>query len=116
MNESKLDLYEINYQEGLDRFMNKKSAYDSFLLRFQDEDIYKDVVKYYAAKDYGEMQTAVHALKGLAGNLSLTHMFRICSEMMVYFRSNNYKPIDGLYDELVKTFKKVTEMINLAKE
>ena len=69
-----------DYKDALGRLMNDKLI-ARFLSKFRGSDYLQPIQSAYAKKDYKAVFEAAHALKGVAGNLSLTSIFLIASEI-----------------------------------
>lgn len=65
----------VNYEAGLNRFMNNEALYERFLLKFPSDESYQSLSKALEADDCEAAFQAAHTLKGVAGNLSLDALF-----------------------------------------
>ena len=65
----------INVEEGLKRVMHNKTLYAKLLHKLKADTHFMDLTAALQAKDYENAQTATHAIKGMAANLSLTELF-----------------------------------------
>ena len=74
------DIY-INFEEGVKRVVNNTGLYIKMIERFKDDVNIGDLELAMAEKDFQKAQTAAHALKGLAGNLSFTGLFNQTAEL-----------------------------------
>ena len=85
---------EGNYEEALSRLMN-----DAFIARmlgkFHDNNSYNDIISSYENKDFPALFSAVHAFKGVAGNLSLTSLFNLTVDITEKTRSLEPVNIDN---------------------
>ncbi len=63
---------EIDYEDIIDRFEGNESLYLKLAELFLDDPHMPNVRKAFAAGDLATAETEAHALKGVAGNLSLT--------------------------------------------
>ena len=85
---------EGNYQEALSRLMN-----DAFIARmlgkFHDNNSYNDIISSYENNDFPALFSAVHAFKGVAGNLSLTSLFDLSCDITEKTRSLEPVNIDN---------------------
>ncbi|MDR1901849.1 MAG: Hpt domain-containing protein [Treponema sp.] len=64
----------INVEEGLERMMHNKDLYVKLLKKLKTDSHFKDLTAALTAQDYEKAQTAAHAVKGMAANLSLTEL------------------------------------------
>jgi len=65
----------INEEEGKKRVMNNVKLYVKLLSKFKADVNINDVVAFADTQDREKAQATVHAIKGLAANLSLTELF-----------------------------------------
>ena len=78
--------YGADVDEGLARCMNMESFYLGLVDSSLDDKYYDLLLNAVASGDLDEAFKAVHSLKGMAGNLSLTPLFKITSEMTELLR------------------------------
>ena len=78
--------YGANVDEGLARCMNMESFYLGLVDSSLDDKFFDLLSSSVAAGDLDEAFKAAHSLKGMAGNLSLTPLFKIISEMTELLR------------------------------
>ena len=82
-----------NYEEALSRLMN-----DAFIARmvakFYANNSYNDMISAYEKKDVQALFNAAHALKGVAGNLSLTSLFEVASMITEATRNGEMANVD----------------------
>ena len=74
-----------NYQDALERLMNDKLI-DRFLKKFPSDESYAQLKDFLAAGNLDEAFRAVHTLKGVAYNLSLTRLGDAASELTEVLR------------------------------
>ena len=87
-----MELIYINVNEGLKRMVNNNKLYARLLGKFKNE---ADVAAIESALNEGDMEkarTAVHALKGLSANLSLTELCKQTTELEKQIKENVIKP------------------------
>ena len=69
----------IDVDDALSRFMDNESLMVKFLLRFPQDQNFRQLQEALAAGDAAGAYTAAHTLKGVAGNLSMAALFRQAS-------------------------------------
>jgi HPt (histidine-containing phosphotransfer) domain-containing protein len=68
------DIVLINIEEGSKRVMNNTKLYAKLLIKFKDDPNMQNIENAFNEGEKEKAQTAVHALKGLASNLSLIEL------------------------------------------
>ena len=65
----------VNFDEGVKRVMNNAKFYVKMLGKFMADTSINDLNAALAENDLEKAYSAIHTIKGLAGNLSLTELF-----------------------------------------
>jgi len=76
----------INVKEGLSRVRDNKKLYKRMLGMFLDNGEFTALEEYLAQKDFEKAADSAHAIKGMTGNLSLTAVFDMSTQMMTDLR------------------------------
>ena len=105
-----------NYEEALSRLMND-AFINRFLLKFVDGDYLTVTNNAYEGKNFTGIFEATHALKGIAGNLALTELYSISSQICEATRNlkegesvsldEQMKKLNEIYLEVVKDIKEI---------
>lgn len=66
----------LDYEDGLERFVNKPELYHRFLEKFQNEPVFEDLRRAMESEDYKMAFQYAHTLKGNTANLSLVRLYR----------------------------------------
>ncbi|MGN0346977.1 MAG: Hpt domain-containing protein [Lachnospiraceae bacterium] len=74
-----------DYYDVLDRFM-REDLVEHFALNFLQDRTYKELEKAIMAKDVEASFRAAHNLKGVAGNLGFSELFRVSSDLTEQLR------------------------------
>ena len=69
-----------SYNEALSRLMNDQFIL-RFLKKFADKNNFADLVSAFAQKDVKGIFESSHGLKGVTGNLALTNLFNLSSQI-----------------------------------
>jgi HPt (histidine-containing phosphotransfer) domain-containing protein len=77
---SELEAMGNDISGAVSRMMDNQTLVNKFLIGFPDESRIKNIKKAAAALDYKALEEAVHKIKGTAGNLGLTALYKIASE------------------------------------
>ena len=70
------DVVYINFEEGVKRVMNNSAFYIKMLKKYKEDKNLKDIDEAIKDGDMEKAKIAAHTLKGLAGNLSLTELYK----------------------------------------
>jgi len=103
----------IDFEDGLKRVMNNKPFFIKMLGRFKDDPNLQRMEEALAANDFEKAQIAAHTLKGLAGNLSLTELFKQSREIETQIKAKSVNPgqLDILKDVYTQTVAEVDKVI-----
>jgi HPt (histidine-containing phosphotransfer) domain-containing protein len=71
----------IDIADGVKRLMNNAKLYFKLLAKFKEETNLDELEAALSAGEMEKAQNASHTLKGVAGNLSLTELFKQCLEL-----------------------------------
>ena len=102
LNIEKLKLFGANTEEGLQRCMNNEAFYLKLVNRFMESNDFPKLKESINNNDLEEGFKAAHALKGVLGNLSLTPLYNIISEMTELLRNKvarDYSDFIAKYEE-----------------
>ena len=106
------DIVYINIEEGSKRVMNNTGLYAKLLTKFKNDTNIQNIDESMAAGDLEKAQVAVHTLKGIAANLSLTELFRQTLELEIQIKGKSVKPeqlttVKSVYKETLTEIDKV---------
>ena len=117
MDKNILIAHGINYDKGLNRFMDDKELYDSTLLLFLEDKTMKQADKALKDGDYSALFEAMQAFKGLTGNLDITDCYILSGDIVEMLRPQkeiNKELLSSRYQELKDAYNKAIEGIKLA--
>lgn len=103
----------INFEEGVKRVMNNTKLYAKLLGKFQADTNLQDIETALAAGDMEKAKSAVHSLKGLAGNLSLTELFEQTKLLEAQIKAGDTAPamLADVKDTYTKTLAEAEKVI-----
>ncbi len=103
----------IDYQAGLSRVRNNQPLYLRLLGMFADSEEFQKLEDAIAAGDTDEAARAVHAIKGMSGNLALAKVFDITSRLLVQCRQNRVDPalVEEYRQALAETLHQIRDLI-----
>lgn len=90
----------VDKREVLERFMQNKDLYARILIKFRDDPTYKEFKEAEKNRDYEKMFRAAHTLKGVAGNLGLSHLCRSVSDIADQLRHGEPQNPDLLLEDI----------------
>ena len=98
----------IDVDDALSRFMDNESLMVKFLLRFPQDQNFRQLQKALAAGDAAGAYTAAHTLKGVAGNLSMAALFRQASAVTEDLRKEDLAGAAAKMGALEEEYHRVT--------
>jgi len=107
------DVVLINFDEGVKRVMNNPKFYVKMLVKFKDDPGMSNLNAALSAGDMEKAQAQAHTVKGLAGNLSLTELYKQSLELETQIKARAVNPdqITKLKDVYSKTLAEVDKVI-----
>jgi len=102
----------INVEEGVKRLMNNTGLYAKLLVKFKDDTRLNELDAALNAGDIEKAKAAVHTLKGLAANLSLTELHKQSLEIETQIKAGQVNPnqisiVKNVYTQTLKEVDKV---------
>lgn len=97
----KLTDFGANVQEGLSRCYGNEALYFRLVNMIPAEGNFDKLKAAVEANDLAAGFEAAHALKGVLGNLSLTSMYSVCSEITELLRSRTETDYTPMLNELL---------------
>lgn len=105
MNVEKMRMAGIDYEQGVNRFAGKASMYENFLLKFQNDPNYEIMMEKIQQNNLPEAFKAAHALKGVAGNLSLNRLYERTSELVEALRHEKTEEVGMLSQRVTESYE-----------
>lgn len=102
---------DVDLNGSITRFSGNLALYERFLRKFVDDAVYQKVVKAFHEKDYEEASSSVHTLKGVSGNLGITHLYHACAETMDYLRAGDNDSASSSFPEIEKAYQEIIAII-----
>lgn len=101
----------VNTDEGLKRLMGNEKLYRRLLGSFVKMMKSNVVGTDFNASDYTTEQEKVHAVKGTAGNLSLTPIFEAYSQILDLMRSGQPEEARTVLEKVLPVQEKIIQCI-----
>ncbi|MDD3412067.1 MAG: Hpt domain-containing protein [Eubacteriales bacterium] len=102
---------ETDLDGAMARFVNNEALYLLCLAKFLNDPTMDDLKSALAAPNWDAAFTAVHALKGLAGNMGFVPLFHASAEMVVLIRNGRQQEIGPCYLEVQRCYQRVSGVI-----
>lgn len=108
----------LDVKGTVNRFGGRMDLYLRFLEKFPDDPNFGLIEPALEKADYEEIFKAVHTMKGITGNLGMTELYGICSEMSEMTRDANvdsellrikYNQLKSAYDVVVEVIAGILE-------
>lgn len=96
----------IDYENGKKRFAGNEALYEKYLLKFKDDVHYEAAKAAFVAGDFDTLLKETHTLKGVAGTLGLTDIYRTCSNIVTALRGERAEQVPQLVDLLQHAYEK----------
>lgn len=105
----------IDYEEGLERFVNKPELYHKFLSKFMQESAFVELQKAMAEEDYEAAFRYAHTMKGNTGNLSLVRLYKATIPLVEALRDGAdiegakklYGQVETVFEETIAYLKNI---------
>lgn len=107
MNRYKLSQAGVRVNEGVDRFAGNQELYAKFLGRFPEDPNYARLCQAVADGDVKASFEAAHALKGIAGNLSLARLYDDLFPLVEQLRAGKTEQAQTLLDAVKRDYEEV---------
>lgn len=101
-----------SYDEVLQRLAGNENLLKKFLKKFLSDSNYSRAMTAVDTKDYNELLTAAHTLKGISANLGLKILTELCTLIVSELRNNRYEKIQGLCEQLTDEYKRINEFFS----
>ena len=111
MNRYRLSKAGISVKEGIERFNDNLEVYEKCLYEFPEDDHYNQLLTALEEDDAQSAFAAAHALKGVAGNLSLTRLYADIVPLVEVLRAGTVNGADALFEPVTIDYKEVIEAL-----
>lgn len=109
---NKLESVGIDVDGTMQRFLGNQELFVKFMKKFtNDQEIIK-LKEALANKEYEDVYTSAHTLKGVCANLGMIPLFNVFSLMCQDCRANSYDKLDNLFGQAKIEYDKTVDAIN----
>ncbi len=116
MNTDVLEAAGIAYQEGLQRCLGNHALYQRMLGKFLEDTSMEQAAQHLAAREYPQIFQYLHNLKGVSGNLSMTGLHQVCTDLVAQLRQENYAGLEEQFALLDGEYRKICAAIACAQK
>ena len=103
-----------DYQSALAIMMNDMLI-ERMIKKFMEHNSYQGIIEAYEANNIKDVFAQAHSLKGVAGNLALTRLFLVASDLTEATRDKSEANIDSEIEKLKKAYLIIQEAYNSLK-
>lgn len=116
MDKDFLAQYGIDYDKGVRNCVGDPEFYKKLLSMFLQDECFPRARVAYAAKDYQELFSCMHELKGASGNAALTGLYENILPLVELLRSGstNDEEISRLFAAAEKAYQRTYDGVTLA--
>lgn len=116
MNRYRLSKAGISANAGIERFYGDRELYECSLNKFPKDPHYEMMIKAIGEKDVKAAFAAAHALKGLAGNLSMVRLYDHICPLVELLRGGTLEGADELLPAVVSDYEALTAALTPTEE
>ncbi len=106
----------IDYDGGVEKFMDEAELYERLLMEFPQDNTFDEAKECIEKGDYDGAAKAVHAMKSVTGTLSMNGLYRLCSRTVDFIRNGELQKADESFGETYSGYFKIVKGIEKAKE
>lgn len=112
MNQKKMLMAGIDTCDGIQRFGGNKQLYEKFLYGFLSDPNYSIMLNAINKCDTSSAFQAAHALKGIAGNLSLIELYKNIVPLVELLRNNSTENVNFVLDPVKNSYKAIFDALS----
>lgn len=101
--------YGIDYDDAMDRFGGNVDLYKRLALKYLDDAHFAGCVAAMTVGDYDQAYREAHSLKGVAGNLSFSHLYDVASMICKDLREGEPVSASRLLPDLEAAHQRIRE-------
>ncbi|MDE6434947.1 MAG: Hpt domain-containing protein [Lachnospiraceae bacterium] len=104
----------VDIDGASERFMGNMALLERFLKKFLEDKHFDELMEAFDAEDTEKAFQAAHTLKGVCGNLSLTTLFHITSDVTEHLRAGDMdlakEKLPGMQEEYEKMIAVISKL------
>lgn len=102
---------ETDIDSVLQRLSGDEDVYELCLSVFLEDKSMEELARALEKSAWDDAFTAIHALKGVAGNMGFVPLYHAAAEMVVLIRSGRTKELSNSYTQLKRCFDAISNVI-----
>ncbi len=102
----------VNTEEAIERMNGNVPLYERMLVKFADMINKSPVQPDFDCNEYNDIIEAAHAIKGAAGNLSVTPVYEAYTEIVSLLRAGRPEQAKDTLDKIIPVQNKIVECID----
>lgn len=111
MNNEKLQEAGVDWEDGVRRCAGKADLYERLLGMFVQDENYARSLAAFEQRDWDELFSHVHEIKGMSSNLSMTDLNAHAAEIVSLLRARQYDAIAPVMEQMKASYAKVIDAI-----
>lgn len=96
---------------AISRMANSEALFNRFILLFPNDKSMEQLTAAVQERNVEQALSASHTLKGVAGNLGLTHLYELANDMVVKIRTDKVEEAFACYDDIKKQYDAIIRII-----
>lgn len=112
MNKEKLQSAGIDYEDGIRRCAGNEALYEKLMVMFAQDTNYDDALVAYQARNWDDLFSHMHEIKGMSSNLSMSTVYEDAAEIVALLRAQDYDSISPVMDRLAVSYAAALDAIN----
>ena len=105
-------MLDIDYDSNLLKFGNNEMLYRRFLKKLLEDTTFEELKSQWEEKQYKNIETLAHTLKGVSANLGITRLYRFSDELVQKIRNEEFNDLKETYEKLENEYIRTKDMIN----
>lgn len=101
----------VAVSEAVKRLLGNMPMYERFLRRFPDDPNYGRLVEAVAGQDKKKTYSAAHTLKGICGNLSISHLQQLMTKQVALLYENRWEDAVAMMPEITAEYERICSVI-----
>ena len=97
----------LDVDSAVRRFMDDENMFLKYLLRFEKERSYSDMIEALKNKEMEKAFKAAHSFKGVCGNLSMEELYKLACRQVEILRENQLDGLEENTELLSREYKRV---------
>ncbi|MEG1547612.1 MAG: Hpt domain-containing protein [Clostridia bacterium] len=106
----KLKEYGADVDGAMERFLGDETLYKTCFMIFLDDAAFQQLGDALLAMDYKKAFESAHTLKGVAGNMGLTPIYKLICNIADALRKNEYSALQDCYAEIIDQHDKLKDL------